>query len=235
MSGPKRFWTDVDVVEVEGALSVALDGRAIKTPAKQSFLLPTRALADAVADEWRAQTEVMDPRAMPQTRYVNSVLDGIAPRRAAVVETVAAYGGSDLLCYRAEHPDALIERQNARWDPVLDWSRSEFDAPMMLASGVMPISQPESSLKNLAQAVLAHNNFELTGLHDLVSISGSLVLGLAVSAGRLEVADALALSRLDDDWQIEQWGEDEEASKTAAIKAQEFAEAARLITLTRKD
>ena len=235
MSGPKRFWTEVAVVKADGFLTVALDGRPIKTPAKGDFAVPTRALAEAVAEEWREQGEVMNPKAMPQTRYVNSVLDGIAPKRDAIVDAVAAYGGSDLLCYRAEHPDVLIARQATRWDPLLAWARSEFDAPLTLASGIMPVRQPEQSLKNLAQAVAKHDNFELAGLHDLVSISGSLVLGLAVSAGHLKAPEAMALSRLDDDWQIEQWGEDEEASKTAALKAKEFAEAARLIALIRED
>jgi len=234
MSAPKRFWTDVSVVEVDGSFGIALDGRAIKTPAKQDFTAPTRALAEAVAQEWREQGEAMNPKAMPQTRYVNSVLDGIAPKRDAVVETVAAYGGSDLLCYRAEHPDVLIARQATRWDPLLEWSRSHYGAALVLGSGVMPVSQPTESLEKLSEAVATHDNFALAGLHDLVSISGSLVLGLAVSAGRLAAGEALALSRLDDDWQIEQWGEDEEASKTAALKAKDFADAARLISLSRE-
>jgi len=224
----------VSIVDRGGAFSVTLDGRAIKTPAKQDFTAPTKALAEAVAEEWREQGEVMNPKAMPQTRYVNSVLDGIASKRGAVIETVAAYGGSDLLCYRAEHPDVLIARQKAHWDPMLDWAREQFDAPLVLASGVMPVTQPENSLKNLAHAVAKHDDFSLAGLHDLVSISGSLVLGLAVSTDRLDVSEAMSLSRLDDDWQIEQWGEDEEASKTAALKAKDFAEAARLIALMRR-
>jgi len=233
MSGPKRFWTDVEVVEEDGGFSVTLDGKLIKTPAKQSFIVPTQALADAVANEWRSQGEVMKPKAMPQTRYVNSVIDGIVPQRAAIVETVAAYGGSDLLCYRAEHPDALIARQAERWDPLLAWARETFGAPLVLAAGVMPVSQPAASLDRLTKAVAEHHDFALAGLHDLVSISGSLVLGLAVSAGRLLPDDALALSRLDDEWQIEQWGRDEEAEETAAKKAGDFAEAARLLMLTK--
>ncbi len=233
MSGPKRFWTDVAVVEWGGGYSVALDGRQIKTPAKQDFIAPTRALGEAVAQEWREQGERMNPKAMPQTRYVNSVIDGIAPQRAAVVGTVAAYGGSDLLCYRAEHPEELIARQAERWDPMLTWAVETYNAPLILTAGIMPVSQPEPSLKRLAAAVDAHNDFALAGLHDLVSISGSLVLGLAVSAGRLDSAAALSLSRLDDDWQIEQWGADEEATETAAKKAADFGEAERLINLTR--
>lgn len=234
MSGPKRFWTDVDVVEASGGHSVTLDGRTIKTPGKREFVTPTRALAEAVAEEWRAQGEVMKPHAMAQTRYVNSVLDGIAVSRAAVIETVSAYGGSDLLCYRAEHPDVLIARQAERWDPLLDWARDHFDAPMILAAGVMPVDQPAPSLSRLSDAVASHGDFELAGLHDLVSISGSLVLGLAVSVGRLGANEAFDLSRLDDDWQIEQWGEDEDAMAVAALKRGEFAEAARLVALVRE-
>ena len=235
MSGPKRFWTDVTVTEANGVFSIALDGRSIKTPAKTDLAVPYRALADAVAQEWEAQGERIDPQAMPQTRYVNSVIDGITQRRAAVVETVAAFGGSDLLCYRAEHPDVLIQRQAERWDPLLDWARDTYKAPLILAAGVMPVKQPEQSLKRLADAVDTHHDFALAALHDLVSISGSLILGLAVSAGRLTETEAFALSRLDEDWQSEQWGEDEDATATALYKAGEFAEAARLISLTRQN
>ncbi len=232
MSGPKRFWTIVDVVKEGDGFAVTLDGRPIKTPAKQRFAVPTRALADAVADEWRAQDENMKPKEMPQTRYVNSVIDGIIPQRAAIIEAVAAYGGSDLLCYRADHPDALIARQVECWDPLLDWARDTYDAPLILATGVMPVSQPQTSLDRLGRAVAEHHDFALAGLHDLVSISGSLVLGLAVSAKRLQADEALSLSRLDDEWQIEQWGADEEAAGAAAKKAGDFAEAARLLSLT---
>lgn len=232
MSGPKRFWTDVGVVEEGDGYAVTLDGRPIKTPAKQSFAVPTRSLADAVAEEWRAQGEVMKPKEMPQTRYVNSVIDGITPQRASIVETVAAYGASDLLCYRADHPDALIARQAEQWDPLLDWARDTYDAPLVLAAGVMPVSQPQTSLDHLSKAVAEHHDYALAGLHDLVSISGSLVLGLAVSSKRLTADEALSLSRLDDEWQIEQWGPDEEAAEVAAKKAADFSEAARLLVLT---
>jgi len=235
MSGPKRFWTDVTVTEAEGAFSILLDGRPIKTPAKSDFSVPYRALADAVAEEWSEQGEEMDPKAMPQTRYVNSVIDGIIPKRAAVVATVAAYGGSDLLCYRAEHPDGLINRQAEFWDPLLLWARETYQAPLVLAAGVMPVDQPEQSLTRLTSAVEAHHDYALAALHDLVAISGSLVMGLAISAGHLTADKAFVLSRLDEDWQIEQWGEDEEAQMVMAGKASEFAEAARLMSLTKED
>lgn len=229
----KRFWKETSVVPSGDGFAIHLDTKPVRTPAKSELYLPTRALAEAVAAEWEAQGDRIDALSMPQTRYANSVIDGVAPRRAEVVNTVAAYGGSDLLCYRAAHPTALVERQTERWDPLLDWARDRYDAPLMQVQGVMPISQPERSVVNLGEAVEAHDDFELAALHDLVAISGSLVLGLAVSDGHLAPEAALALSRLDDDWQIEQWGEDAEAAKVAQRKAGEFAQAARLLTLVR--
>jgi len=231
----KRFWTEVTVGPTDGGFEVLLDGRSIKTPAKTAFVTPTRALAEAVAEEWDGQGEAMNPVAMPMTRYVNSTIDGIIPRRGEIIGMVAAYGESDLLCYRAEHPDALVARQADRWDPLLSWARERYDAPMILASGVMPVTQPGPSVERLTAAVATHDDFALASLHDLVAISGSLVLGLAVSEKRLAQNEALALSRLDDEWQIEQWGVDEEAARVAAHKADEFAAAARLMDLCRKD
>ncbi len=235
MKAPKRFWKEVTVGQTEGGFDIQLDGRPIKTPAKNVFVAPTRALAEAVAEEWHSQEGAMNPAAMPLTRYVNSTIDGITPRREEIVGMVAAYGESDLLCYRAEHPERLIARQAERWDPLLDWVRERYDAPLILASGVMPVTQPAPSVARLRKAVASHDDFALASLHDLVAISGSLVLGLAVSEGRLEASEALSLSRLDDDWQSEEWGVDEDAAAVAAIKAGEYAAAARLLELYRKN
>ncbi len=231
MDGLKRFWTDVALTGSAGGYAVALDQRPIRTPAKQTLTLPTRALAEAVAEEWRSQGEVVSPDTMPQTRYANSVIDGIIPHREEIVAAIAAYGASDLLCYRAGHPEELIMQQTERWDPLLDWARETYDAPLILTTGVMPVTQPKTSLERLRHAVDGHDNFSLAGLHDLVSISGSLILGLGVSAGRLQAAEALSLSRLDDEWQISQWGHDDEAAAVAARKAADFEQAARLMRL----
>ena len=231
MTTLKRFWTDVTVTGPEGRHTIALDGRVIKTPAKADLYVPTKALAEAVADEWRGQSERVDPKAMPLTRYANSVIDGIIPNRAAVVETVAAYGGTDLLCYRADTPDTLIARQSERWNPLLDWARTRFDAPLIQVEGVMYAEQPAPSLARLKDAVAIYDAFALAGLHDLVAISGSLVIGLAIAEGHVTAEEGFALSRLDEDWQIEHWGVDEDAAVIAAKKAREFGDAARLITL----
>lgn len=230
----KRFWTEVTVDGSAAGYAVHLDARPVKTPGKRDFRVGSHVLARAIAQEWEAQGEVVDPAAMPLTRYVNSVLDGLAEQRDEVIGIVAGYAGTDLLCYRAESPDTLVARQAERWDPLLDWARTTYDAPLILAAGVMPVSQPPTSLERLKTLVTAHDDFELAALHDLVAISGSLILGLAVSEKRLSAPEAFALSRLDEDWQIEQWGEDEEAAAVAVRKAGEFSDAARFLELTRE-
>lgn len=233
MSAQKRFWKQASTVEAEGGFSVALDGKPIRTPGKLPFAVPTQPLADTIAAEWDAQGERLDVDALPMTRLSYSALEGIPPHREKFVMEIAAYGGSDLLCYRAAHPDGLIARQAERWDPMIDWARDRYDAPLILTQGVMPVAQPAPSLDRMAQAVEGHDDFELTALFDLVSISGSLVLGLAVSDGRLDAEEAFSLSRLDEDWQIEQWGEDNEAAAAAERKRQSFTVAARYLGLVR--
>ena len=229
----KRFYKQADVTELDGGWGVALDGKPIKTPLKTVFAAPTRAMADAAAAEWNAQAEVVNPHAMPVTKAVNSAIDRTGPEYDAVVEMVAAYGGSDLLCYRAEAPEGLIARQAEAWDPLLAWAEEAFGARLLITKGVMHALQPEDGQAALADAVRAHDPFELTALYDLVALSGSLVIGLAISKGRLAVEDGWALSRVDETWQQEFWGVDDEAAAVAARKAGEFADAARFLTLAR--
>ncbi|MFV0246061.1 MAG: ATP12 family chaperone protein [Qingshengfaniella sp.] len=224
---PKRFWTDVTVAEIEGGVQVLLDGRALRTPSKLPLVLPTRALAEAVADEWAAQGEVLDPATMPITRTANSAVETVVPHHAAVAATVAAYGGSDLICYRAEAPADLVRRQAAAWDPLIDWAATELAAPLRVTAGIMHVPQPEASLTRLAGAVRALSPWQLAGFHDLVTLSGSLIIGFATVRGIAPPEDLWRLSRLDEEWQAEQWGADDEASAAAALKAQAFAEAAR--------
>lgn len=231
----RRFWTRAAIVEADGGWSVTLDDQPLHTPGKALLCLPTAALARAVADEWQAQDEKIRPETMPFTRAANSAIEKVAPARAAVVDMLVEYGGSDLLCYRATTPMDLIERQAAQWDPWIDWSARTLGAPLSLVAGVMPLDQPADSLAALRAAVDRHSAFELTGLHDLVTLSGSLVLGLAVSAGALDVAQAWDLSRLDERWQNELWGEDAESAAAAAEKAAAFAQAAKLLALLRDD
>lgn len=221
----KRFWTDVDVVDDGGGFAVHLDGRPVKTPAKAALVMPTRAVADAVASEWAAVDGLIDPMTMPFTRSANAAIDKVAVQFDEVVEMLAAYGGSDLLSYRATGPDALVARQAERWDPLLDWARDTFGAHLRTTEGLMPIDQDPQALAALAKPLHDASAFELTGLHDLIALSGSLVLGLATAQGRLTPDEAWALSRLDEDWQAEQWGEDDEAQRAAAIKQAAFTHA----------
>lgn len=223
---PKRFWSDVTIEHQAAGFTIKLDGRAVKTPAKAALVVPTRALAEAIAAEWRQVDEKIDPSKMPFTRSANAAIDKVSHQFDEVVELLAAYGGSDLLCYRAESPMELVERQARLWNPLLDWAARTHSARLEVAEGVMPVHQDTTALQALRAPIEQANPFELTALHDLIALSGSLVIALAVIGGRLSHQEAWAVSRLDENWQEEQWGVDEEASQAAEIKQQAFAHAA---------
>lgn len=233
MSGwtAKRFWQAAQAEPCDGGFTVRLDGRGVKTPAKAPLVVPTLAMAEAIAAEWQAQTGVVKPETMPVTRAANSAIDKIVPQRAEVVALLAAYGASDLLCYRAAGPEALAERQAAVWDPVLDWAAEAFGARLAVTRGVMPVAQDAEAVARLEAVVAGLSVFRLAGFHDLVAISGSLVLALAVIRGRIDVAEAWTLSRIDEAWQVEQWGEDEEAAAAEAVKRVAFEGASRFYAL----
>ncbi len=228
---PKRFWKEAAVREVEGGFTVTLDGRTVKTPAKSPLVVPSREMAEAIAAEWQAQEEKIDPSTMPVTRAANAAIDKVRVQRAEVAALIAAYGETDLLCYRAEAPDALVLRQAAGWDEWLDWAETDLGARLHVTQGVLPVAQPGAAIETLAQKVAALDEWELAALHDLVGITGSLILGLAVTEGRLEVDQAWTLSRIDEDWQVEQWGEDEEAAEHASLKKEALSAASRFWTL----
>ncbi|MCP1168999.1 ATP12 family chaperone protein [Limimaricola litoreus] len=227
----KRFWTQATVEPVEGGWQVLLDGRPVRTPAKAALVLPSERLARAIAEEWQAQGEKIDPRAMPATRTANSAIDKVSVQRDEVAEMLAAYGGSDMLCYRAEGPAELVARQSAEWDPLLDWAEARFDARLVSVAGVMPVAQDAAALERLAAPLRDMDPFALAAFHDLVALSGSLVLAHAVTEGHLGASEAWRLSRLDEEWQIEQWGEDEEAEALAQMKRAAFHDAARFWSL----
>lgn len=233
MSGwaARRFWAETSVRPEGGGFAVFLDARPVRTPLKAALVLPTEALAAAVAAEWQAQADLVNPATMPCTRTANSAIDSVARQFDAVAAMVAAYGASDLLCYRAEQPAGLVARQSAGWDPLLDWAARTFDAPLVTTSGVMHVDQPATSLAALSDSVHALSPFRLAAFHDLVAIAGSLVLALAVTRGRLTAAEAWNLSRIDEDWQIEEWGEDAEAAELAALKRADFLQADRFFAL----
>jgi chaperone required for assembly of F1-ATPase len=233
MSGwaARRFWTDVTVVPDGAGFGLRLDARAVRTPLKAALVMPTEAMAVAAAAEWRAQQGVVNPETMPVTRYANSAIDKVAPQFDAVTGLIAAYGGTDLICYRAERPQALVARQAAAWDPLLTWAATALAAPLVATTGVMHVGQPVESQRQLQARVAAMTPFQVAALHDLVAISGSLILGLAVTEGQLTGAQAWAISRIDEDWQIEEWGEDAEAGAMAAHRRAALLEAERFYRL----
>jgi chaperone required for assembly of F1-ATPase len=190
----------------------------VRTPAKAPLVLPTREMALAIAAEWDAQAGEIRPATMPMARYAHSAIDKVTPQRAEVAEIVAAYGASDLLCYRAIRPDELYQRQAEAWDPILDWAAGEFGARLLVTRGVMPAEQPAAALASMRAAVLALDPFRLAAFHDLVALTGSLVLGFAVARGRLSADESFSLSRIDEDWQIAEWGEDDEAAAAAVAR-----------------
>lgn len=231
----KRFWKVVEVVEVETGFSVSLDARPVKTPAKRLLSTPTRSLAEAVAQEWRAQEDVIDPNTMPFTRSVNSALDKVAQQHAEVAEMLAAYGDSDLLCYRADAPAELVARQAAEWDPMLVWARDTLGAALEPRVGVMHVPQDAVSLKRLSDLTHDLNPFELAAFHDLVSLSGSLILAFAAIHDVNDAETIWKCSRLDEIWQAEQWGEDDEAEALSEIKKAAFFHAKHMFDLCRAD
>lgn len=214
----KRFWKEATVELSDGGFRVMLDGRGVNTPGKQPLIMPTRAMAEIVAAEWDAQEGEIKPLTMPHTRSANSAIERVTPQLAEVTEMLLGYGETDLLCYRAEGPDELTQRQAAEWDPMLDWADAALGARLEPRTGIIWVNQPTTSMATLGDALHEIAPFPMTAMHDLVTLTGSLVLGLAVSKGRISSKEAWRLSRIDEGWQIEQWGADEEAEEAAAIK-----------------
>ena len=230
---PRRFWTAAGVAEAPGGYNVTLDGRPLRTPARAPVVLPGRALAQALAAEWDAQEGAVQPATMPLTRAVNSAIDTVTPRRPEVEAEIARYGETDLLCYRAVAPAGLVALQAAAWDPLLAWAAESLGARLVTVEGVMYAAQPPAALAALRRALERFDAFELTGLHELVAQSGSLVIGLAAASGRESPESLWDKAHVDEAWQISQWGEDAEAAAAAALRRQGFLQAMRLIALAR--
>ncbi len=221
MTAPRRFWNTAAVAEAGQAVAVALDGRVPKTPSGQPLQLPTRSLAEAIAAEWEAQSETIDPFSIPLTRLANVAIDRTPLARKAMVEEVVRYCETDLLCHLADTPQELIERQNIGWRPVRDWAADTLGVRLIAVAGIIAAEQPDASL-DAARAHAANlDDFSLTGLAWAVPLFGSALLGLAVEQGELHAEAAFDLSRIDELWQIEQWGEDAEAAEVAARRAED--------------
>jgi chaperone required for assembly of F1-ATPase len=225
----KRFYK---AARAEGG-EVLLDQRPVRTPARRALALPNDALAAAVAAEWNAQGEEVRPRTMPLTGLANAAIDRVAPDKEAFARGLAEYGESDLLCYRADGPASLIARQEALWDPILAWARRRFDVNFEVTSGIMHCPQPENTVSQLAQAVLVRDPWVLAALSPLVTISGSLVIALALAEEAIDLPAAWAAATLDEAWQTEQWGEDAEATAQLEARRAEFEAAERFLRLLR--
>lgn len=232
---PKRFWKAATPHACDGGFTVTLDGRPVKTPAKAALIVPTLPLAEAVAQEWDAQTGLVDPRTMPVTRSANAAIDKVRTQRAEVIGLLSEYGGSDLLCYRAPAPDGLVMRQRQVWDPLLDWAARDLGVTLTIGEGVVPVPQPAESLDILQRELDYVDDFGLAAAHDLISLSGSLILAFAVMRRHLDAARAWDVSRVDEDWQTSQWGVDEDAAAAAAVKRAAFLHAERFYHLSRPE
>lgn len=224
----KRFYKDATAAEGNRIL---LDGRPVKTPGRVDLAPPSERLAQAIAAEWNAQDETIDPRAMPLTGLANAAIDRIAPDTDSFARGLAAYGESDLLCYRADGPVPLVERQTEHWDPILAWARRRYDVDFEIAKGVIHKPQPQNTIDQLTQAVLARDAFELAGLSPLVTVGGSLVIALALAEGAIDLDTAWDAASLDEQWQIEKWGEDAEAAKALANRRADFVAAHHFLRL----
>jgi chaperone required for assembly of F1-ATPase len=231
---PKRFYKTVAVKDEGAGASLQLDGKAVRTPGKALLALPTAALAEAVAQEWRDQGERIDPATMPLTRLANSAVDGVTGREDAVIDDIMAHAASDLVCYRAAAPRGLTEAQTAHWDPVLAWAKQSLGAPLTLSEGVVHVTQPEASLKRIREQLAGRDAFSLAALHVMTALTGSALLALAVAQGRLTPEEAWQAAHVDEDWQISQWGEDPEAKARREHRWRDFAAAAALENLLGK-
>jgi chaperone required for assembly of F1-ATPase len=228
----KRFYEQAAVtVAGGGGHGIALDGRPIRTPGGVRLAAPNSALAEAIAAEWAAQEGEIRPLTMPMMRLAATAIDRVAAERAAIVDQIAAYGGSDLLCYRAETPAPLVERQAALWQPLLDWAAETHGARLAVTHGITHVAQEQAALDALRAAADALDDFRLAAVSQLTAGCGSLVIALAVSAGHIGAEEATAASLLDEKWQAEQWGEDAEATERRRTLAREIADAMRFLDL----
>jgi len=224
----KRFWKDVTITAERG---IALDGRPVRTPGRLALVLPTEALANAVAGEWRAVEGEIDPRSMPLTGLANTAIERVAPAPATFAASLAAWGESDMLCYRAETPEPLVERQAAAWDPLLDWARTRYDVHFVVTTGIMHQPQPPATLARLGEAVAARSPFELAPLAPIVTITGTLVGALALIEGAVDSATLWTAAHIDEDWQAELWGRDPLALAAYEERQRDFDAAVRFLGL----
>ena len=223
---PKRFYRAAGHAPAAGGRLMQFDGKPARTPARAALIVPGERLADALAAEWNAQGEFIDPAGMPLTRIVNTAIDGVAARMAEVRADIVAHAGSDLICYRAETPAALAERQEAAWSPLIEWARTELDAPLTVGRGIAHVPQDAAAFAAIDAALAPYDALRLAALHAITTLTGSAVLALAAARHRLTAAEAWTAAHIDEDWQIEHWGADREASARRNARWREMEAAA---------
>ncbi len=229
----KRFYRNAEPVRRAGGHGITLDGKPIKTPGKRDLVVPNEALAAAIAEEWNTQGGEVRAVTMPLTRLATTTVDRVATQRDMIVRQTANYAATDLVCYRAAHPPALAARQQAVWQPMIDWAVLRYGAPLSVTTGVIPTKQSATSLRAFAAAVAEQDDFALTALHVATAACGSLVIGLALIEGHLDAEGAFAVSQLDESFQIEAWGEDAEQAERRRALSADIQSAGRFISLLR--
>ncbi len=227
---PKRFYTTAAAAPLGDGFVLQLDGRAVKTPGRRPLAVPSAVVAEALAAEWGGQGERIDPSTMPVTRIVNAAIDSVADALDAVRAEVVRYAGSDLICYRAETPDALAAMQAAKWDPLVRWAREALGASLSLAAGVVYVQQPAEAIEAIARAVAAFDPLKLAAVSTITTLTGSAVLGLALAHGRLTAEEAWTAALVDEEWEMSQWGQDAEALAARAFRRRELDAAALILT-----
>ena len=227
----KRFWKEVEVQAENGGWGIRLDGRPVRTPARATLAVPGEALADAIAEEWRAVDDTIDPRAMPLTGIANAAIDRVAPEQHAFAGGLARYAEADLACYRSEWPPELVELQAKAWDPLLAWARRRYDVDFVTTSGMLHVPQPPATIERLAHAVAALDPYRLAALSPPVTVGGSLIAALAVLENAISPDEAWRAVSIDERWQLEQWGSDSEAQLALDNRERDFMSATRFLEL----
>ncbi len=227
----KRFYRNAVSRPTTSGYEILLDGRGVKTPARERLVAPGERLGQAIAAEWNEQGETVNPRSMPLTGLANAAIDRVAPDPGAFARSIAIFGESDLICYRADQPRGLVARQSEQWDPLLAWARRRYDVDFEVVTGIMHRPQPDRTINQLARAAAARRAFELAALAPLVTVSGSLIIGLALAEDEISLEAGWSAATLDEQWQLEQWGADAEAEKALDARRRDFEAGYRFLKL----
>ena len=230
----KRFYEEVTVVEEGGKHHIRLDGKTVRTPAREELCVARSALAEKICEEWRAQGEFVNPQTMPLTQLANTAIDGVSPKMEEVVEATLNYAGSDLLCYRADQPESLADLQREGWDPVLTWLKATYGAEFILGTGVMYVAQPEMSIAKIRALMETYDPPTLSAVHVMTTLTGSLFLALAVAEDHISMDQAWHAAHIDEDWQFSRWGSDADAEIRREKRFKEMQAAADFLYLARR-